>query len=251
MNKAVSVALPRKSGLFFDGAWNTAHGGTTTTLNPGTGEVLADVAEATADDVNDAVASAHRAFKAWSRVKPLERAALLKRVAAVLRDHAEELALLDAANCGNPVKAMIRDVHDGPDYIDFFAGLATEAKGDVTPMGEDVMNLTLQEPYGVCARIVAYNHPYMFAAMKIGAPLGRQHRDHQAPTAGTPVRVPDVRDHRRDPAAWGAESAQWWAPVRRGDEFARADAGGHAGRQRTERTRGSARGSRAPQARGA
>jgi betaine-aldehyde dehydrogenase len=66
---------------------------------------------------------------------------------------------------------MIRDGYDGPDYIDFFAGLATEAKGDVTPMGEDIVNMTVQEPYGVCARIVAYNHPYMFAAMKIGAPL--------------------------------------------------------------------------------
>src|SRR5262249_8410696 len=96
---------------------------------------------------------------------------LLKKVAAALRVHAEELALLDAANCGNPVKAMIRDGYDGPDYIDFFAGLATEAKGDVTPMGDEVMNFTVQEPYGVCARIVAYNHPYMFAAMKIGAPL--------------------------------------------------------------------------------
>jgi betaine-aldehyde dehydrogenase len=81
------------------------------------------------------------------------------------------MALLDAANCGNPVKAMIRDGYDGPHYIDFFAGLATEARGDVSPMGEDIVNLTVQEPYGVCARIVAYNHPYMFAAMKIGAPL--------------------------------------------------------------------------------
>lgn len=171
MDKAVSAALPRKSGLFFDGAWNTARGGTTTTLNPGTGEVLDNVAEATAGDVNDAVASAHRAFKVWSRVKPLERAALMKRVAAVLRDHAEELALLDSANCGNPIRAMVRDVHEGAARIDFFAGLVTEAKGEVIPMGEGVVNMTVQQPYGVCARILAYNHPLMFAASKLAAPL--------------------------------------------------------------------------------
>jgi betaine-aldehyde dehydrogenase len=167
----VAAALPRNRGLYYDGAWREPAGGYGRTINPATGTSLGKVAEANGADVDKAVRSAHAAFLEWRRWKPRERGALLKKVAAVLREHAEELALLDAANCGNPVKAMIRDGYDGPDYIDFFAGLATEAKGDVTPMGEDVLNLTVQEPYGVCARIVAYNHPYMFAAMKIGAPL--------------------------------------------------------------------------------
>ena len=146
-------------------------GGYLDTWNPGTGESLGKSAQANAQDVDAAARAAHRAFKEWHRVKPLERGALLKRIAAVLREHAEELALLDAANCGNPVSAMVRDVHDGAAYIDFFAGLVTELKGDITPMGEDIVNLTVREPWGVCARIVAYNHPLMFAAMKIGAPL--------------------------------------------------------------------------------
>jgi betaine-aldehyde dehydrogenase len=95
----------------------------------------------------------------------------MRKLAEVLHEHAEELALLDAANCGNPVNAMVRDVHDGAEYIDYFAGLASELKGDITPMGDELLNLTLREPLGVCARIVAFNHPLMFAAMKIGAPL--------------------------------------------------------------------------------
>jgi betaine-aldehyde dehydrogenase len=167
----VKAALPKHRSLYYAGAWQEPLGGYSQTLNPATGESLGQAAEANARDVDKAVRAAHQAFLEWRRMKPRERGALLKKVAATLRAHAEELALLDAANCGNPVEAMIRDGYDGPDYIDFFAGLATEAKGDVTPMGEDVMNLTVQEPYGVCARIVAYNHPYMFAAMKIGAPL--------------------------------------------------------------------------------
>jgi betaine-aldehyde dehydrogenase len=167
----VQAALPKHRSLYYAGSWQEPLGGYSHTLNPGTGESLGPAAEANAQDVDQAVRAAHQAFLEWRRWKPRDRGALLKKVAAALRAHAEELALLDAANCGNPVKAMIRDGYDGPDYLDFFAGLATEAKGDVTPMGEDIVNLTVQEPYGVCARIVAYNHPYMFAAMKIGAPL--------------------------------------------------------------------------------
>ena len=167
----VAAVAPKHRGLFYGGKWQEAAGGSVETYNPATGESLGKVAEANSADVDQAVRSAHKAFLEWRRVKPRERGAILKKVAARLRGHAEELALLDAANCGNPVKAMIRDGYDGPDYIDFFAGLATEAKGDITPMGEDILNMTVQEPYGVCARVVAYNHPYMFAAMKIGAPL--------------------------------------------------------------------------------
>jgi betaine-aldehyde dehydrogenase len=171
LDPKVAAVLPQQRALYYNGKWQEPSGGYVDTINPATGQSLGRVAEANELDVDKAVRSAHAAFLEWRRWKPRDRGALLKKVAAALRQHAEELALLDAANCGNPVKAMIRDGYDGPDYIDFFAGLATEAKGDVTPMGEDVLNLTTQEPYGVCARIVAYNHPYMFAAMKIGAPL--------------------------------------------------------------------------------
>ncbi len=80
--------------------------------------------------------AAHQAFRRWSVTKPLERAAAMKAAAAVLRDHAEELAMIDAANCGNPVKEMTSDVINGTRAIDFYAGLVTEIKGDTVPMGE-------------------------------------------------------------------------------------------------------------------
>lgn len=172
MDQKLSAALPRQRGLYYGGAWQAAQGGATQTVNPGDGQSLGLVAEANAADVDAAVRAAHAAFLTWRSVKPFERAALLKKVAQRLRENAEELALLDAANCGNPVAAMVRDVHDGAAYIDYFAGLVAEAKGHVMPMGDDVVNMTVREPYGVVARIVAYNHPLMFAAMKIGCPLG-------------------------------------------------------------------------------
>lgn len=167
----VAAALPKQRDLFYGGAWRKPLGGYLDTLSPGSGDNLGPVAEANSDDVDAAVKAAHAGFLDWRKIKPLERGRMLKKIAAKMREHVEELALLDAANCGNPINAMLRDVTDGADYVDFFAGLATEVKGVVTPMGPGVVNMTVREPIGVCARILAYNHPLMFAAIKLGAPI--------------------------------------------------------------------------------
>jgi betaine-aldehyde dehydrogenase len=162
----IEPLLPKHRDLYYDGRWQKPKGGYQDTLNPATGESLGACAEANAQDVDAAVQAAHRAFKEWRRVKPLERAALMKKVAAKLRENAQELAMLDAANCGNPVREMMRDAGTAAAQWDFFAGLVTELKGETIPMGEGVVNLSVREPFGVCARIVAYNHPLMFTAAK-------------------------------------------------------------------------------------
>jgi betaine-aldehyde dehydrogenase len=169
--KKLAAALPQHRSLYYGGSWHEPLGGYQDTINPATGESLGRSAQANAGDVDAAVRAAHEAFVQWRQIKPRARGVFLKRLAETLRLHAEELALLDAANCGNPVAAMVKDVHDGAEYIDYFAGLAAELKGDITPMGDELLNLTFREPLGVCARIVAYNHPAMFVAMNIGAPL--------------------------------------------------------------------------------
>jgi betaine-aldehyde dehydrogenase len=167
----VAGALPKHRDLYYDGAWHAPAGGYAETFNPATGESLGNAAEANAADVDAAVQAARRAFRSWSGTKPLERARLLKRVAERLRENGDELALIDAANCGNPVSEMMSDAGAAASGIEFFAGLATEIKGATIPMGDGIVNMTVREPYGVCARIVAYNHPLLFSAMKIGAPL--------------------------------------------------------------------------------
>ena len=96
---------------------------------------------------------------------------MLRRVAQRLRDNAAQLALLDALDCGNPVSEMGSDVMVAAALLDFFAGLVTELKGDTIPMGPDVLNYTEREPLGVVARIVAFNHPLLFAMGKLAAPL--------------------------------------------------------------------------------
>ena len=167
---ATSV-LPKHRDLFYAGGWQKPKGGYVDTTNPGTGESLGPCAEANTDDVNAAVASASKAFPAWSRTRPGERAALMRQVAAILRDNATELAMIDAINCGNPVAEMTRDVLNAASQFDFFAGLVTELKGETIPMGDGVVNLSVREPFGVVGRVVAYNHPLMFTAAKSAAPL--------------------------------------------------------------------------------
>lgn len=167
----IASVLPQHRDLYYDGRWQAPGGGYAETWNPATGESLGRCAEANAEDVDKAARAAHRAFRDWRRTKPLDRAALLRKVAAVLRAHGEELGLLDAANCGNPVKEMLRDAQVAATQIEFFAGLVTEIKGDTIPMGEGIVNMTVREPYGVCARVTAYNHPVMFTAGKFGAAL--------------------------------------------------------------------------------
>ena len=146
-------------------------GGYRDTFNPATGESLGPAAEANAADVHAAVTAAAQGFEVWKKIKPLERAAMLKKMATVLRENAFELAMLDAANCGNPIAEMQRDALIAAAQIDFYAGLATEVKGETIPMGEGILNYSVREPYGVCARIVAYNHPIMFTAAKMAPPL--------------------------------------------------------------------------------
>ena len=167
----IEAILPRHRDLYYDGQWQKPQGGYLDTFNPATGESLGPCAEANAADVDAAVKAAHKGFQVWRRMKPLERAGLMKKVAAVLRANADELAMLDAANCGSPIMKMKNDAVVAAMMIEFCAGLVTEVKGETIPMGEGVLNMTVREPYGVVGRIVAYNHPIMFTAGKMGPAL--------------------------------------------------------------------------------
>jgi betaine-aldehyde dehydrogenase len=166
------VMLPKRRDLFYGGGWHSpVKNKRVGTINPATGESLGEVGWADPADVDHAVKAAYRGFQTWRGVKPLERAKILREAAQLIRKHGRELALIDSANCGNPIREMIRDAEFGATFIEFFAGLSTEIKGDTIPMGADALNYTVREPLGVVVRINAYNHPFLFATMKIGAPL--------------------------------------------------------------------------------
>jgi len=164
--------LPVQTNLYRGGGWHAPLSGRRAdTLNPGTGAVLASVADAGAEDVDAAVAAAQAGYLEWRDVAPLERARILREIARLLRVHGDELAMIDAANCGNPYTEMRGDATIAAAQMEFFAGLVTEMKGDTIPMGTDRVNMTVREPMGVVARILAFNHPFMFCGGKMAAPL--------------------------------------------------------------------------------
>ncbi len=167
-----SLILPNHYQLYYGGAWHAPKQGRCfETRNPATNELLGQVAEATAEDADAAVAAAQDGFREWRRLAPLERARMLRAAANVIRQHAKDLAMLDAADSGNPITEMSSDAVAGAGLIEYFAGLVTEMKGSSIPMGPNAVNFTVREPRGVVARIIAFNHPVRFALGKIGAPL--------------------------------------------------------------------------------
>jgi len=167
-----TLVLPERRDLYYGGAWHAPLANSFMDIvNPATNGSLGHIANAGADDIDAAVSAARAGFAAWRRVPPLERGRILRSAAAIVRDHAAELALLDSTDCGNPVKEITVDVMIGAALLDFFAGIVSEIKGESFDTGPDSLNFSLREPLGVVVRIIPFNHPILFAAGKIAAPL--------------------------------------------------------------------------------
>src|ERR1700704_2926457 len=169
-SEAAALRLPSHRDPYYAGKWQNGSRYAEVT-NPATGESLGKVTDGTVADAEAAIAAAKAAFREWRRVPPLERAKMLREIANVLRKNGDELAMIDAADCGNPYSEMRRDAQMGAAQLDFYAGLVTEMKGASIPMGPDAVNFSVREPFGVVGRIIPFNHPFMFAAGKSAAPL--------------------------------------------------------------------------------
>lgn len=157
---------------FWGGEWRVPHGEATMEIvEPATGTVLATVADGDAADVGTAVEAAARAFPAWRDMPVLERAACVIRAADRMVAHADELALLETRNTGNPIAVMRPEMEMCATFMRFFAGLATEMKGTTIPVSADAFAMTVREPLGVVARICAFNHPALYASAKVAGPL--------------------------------------------------------------------------------
>jgi acyl-CoA reductase-like NAD-dependent aldehyde dehydrogenase len=139
--------------------------------NPATGELLALIPRCRSADVDTAVRAAQAAQPQWRALGPQGRAKVVGEIADVILAHAEELAQLDVADNGSPIREMRRDAGIAATQLRYFAGLALQLRGETIPGEHDRLNYTLNEPFGVVGRIVPFNHPLMFAAGRLGAPL--------------------------------------------------------------------------------
>jgi len=178
--------------MWIDNAWvDASDGGTREVINPADGTVIARVPEATAADVSRATAAARRAFDEgpWRRMAARERGTLLFRVAEAIRARAAELAETDTRNMGKPIVEAEFDVADAATCFEYFGGLATKITGDVNPVPDDALSLTMKEPVGVCGQIIPWNYPLLMAAWKVAPALACGNTAVLKPSEYTPLTV--------------------------------------------------------------
>jgi aldehyde dehydrogenase (NAD+) len=159
------VDIKPSYGLFINGEFVEGHGTSFKTVNPATEEVLAEVAEATDADVDEAVKAARRAYtRVWSRMSGAERAKYLYRIARIIQERGRELAVLESIDNGKPIKES-RDV-DVPivaAHFFYYAGWAD--KLEYAGFGND------PKPLGVAAQVIPWNFPLLMLAWKIAPAL--------------------------------------------------------------------------------
>ncbi|MFB6207261.1 MAG: aldehyde dehydrogenase [Haloglomus sp.] len=160
MEQSEEALIEEEYRLYIDGEWRAAgDGGTLTTADPATGDPLAEVAAATERDVDAAVGAARRAFEEWRRTPPDERGRIVHRVGQLIRDHQDELATIESLDQGKPESQAESDIGGAARYFEYYAGAADKIEGRTVPVGQDQVDYTVREPYGVSAQITPWNFP--------------------------------------------------------------------------------------------
>ena len=201
--KAETLRLPEHRDAFYGGEWHKPKSGKyVDSINPGTGESLGPFADCGAEDIDAAVQAAKKAFDGWRNTPPLERARLLKRIAAVLRENADELAMIDAADCGNPVHEMVMDATIAAAQIEFLRRPGDRDERRLDPDGPRCGELLRAR----AARRRRPHHsvqPSLHVLRRQGrrAACDRQHRDHEAAGTGAALLAAARRTDRRSVAA--------------------------------------------------
>ena len=162
--------------LLINGQWvNSASGKTFPTVNPATGEIITQVAEADAADVDKAVAAARAAFEtgAWRRkMTASQRGAMLNRLADLIEKHSDELAQLESLDNGKPYQvAKAADLPLTVACYRYYAGWADKNHGKTIPVNGNYFCYTKHEPVGVVGQIIPWNFPLLMQAWKLGPAL--------------------------------------------------------------------------------
>jgi len=160
-------------------------------FNPATGEVFAQVPQASREDMDQAIAAAHDAFYKgeWKQSTGQSRARVLFKIAEALRQHADRLAELETVNMGKPLLESEYDLADAAACFEYFAGWATKVFGDVNPVPDNAMSFTLKEPIGVCGLIIPWNYPLVMAAWKLAPAIAAGCTMVLKPAEATPLTV--------------------------------------------------------------
>ncbi|HLG09353.1 MAG TPA: aldehyde dehydrogenase family protein [Gaiellaceae bacterium] len=143
---------------------------TLTVLNPATEEPIAELEQAGVEETDEAVARAQEAFPAWRAVAPADRARILRRLATLVEENAEELARIESRNVGKPISGARGEIGMVAQVFHFYAGAVDKHFGETIPVTGGVA-ATFREPLGVVGLIVPWNFPANIASWKLGPAL--------------------------------------------------------------------------------
>src|SRR5262249_18940230 len=183
--------------MYINGEWvESASKRTFPVYDPSTEEVIAQVPDADADDVNRAVAAAKTAFEQgpWVQATAQERGRVLFRLADKVRQNAAKLAELECRNSGKPIVEAEFDINDVATCFEYYGGLATKILGYVNPVPDNAMSLTLKEPVGGAGQIIPWNYPLLMAAWKVAPALAAGGPRFFEPAAENPLTPPERGD---------------------------------------------------------
>src|SRR5260221_338336 len=166
-----SVTTPPEH--FVDNRWVLPAGGESLPMiDPSDGKPFASIARGTAPDIDRAVKAAHAARDGgWGRLAPAEKGRLLARVGRAIGDHAREPALLEARDCGKPMKQAHADAAACARYFEFYGGACDKFHGETIPYPAGYTVLTWREPHGVTGHIIPWNYPLQIFGRSIGGAL--------------------------------------------------------------------------------
>lgn len=155
--------------LYINGKWvEGSEGKKIASYNPSNGEKLSEFVDASHADVDAAVEAATQAFKSWKKVGVQEKSTLLLKIADLIDENADRLALVETLDNGKPLRETKNvDVPASSDHFRYFAGVIRAEEGTAKDLDDNTLSLTLKEPIGVVGQIVPWNFPLLMAAWKI------------------------------------------------------------------------------------
>lgn len=159
------------------------------TINPANGEVLALIADATAEEVDSAVRVAERLFVRgdWRKMPTSKRSQTLISLANLIRTNAEELAQLESKNAGKTIADARDEIQYGANILQFFAGILPAFCGETAPVSGNGTGLVFREPVGVCGLIVPWNFPFVVTLWKVAPALAMGNSVVLKPAPATPL----------------------------------------------------------------
>ncbi|MDT2841157.1 aldehyde dehydrogenase family protein [Vagococcus lutrae] len=169
----VKLDVQKNYGLFINGEWTNGTGNELIdVISPATGEKIAAFVDATNEDVDAAVEAAEEALKTWRHTSIEERSRLMLKIADIIDDNLEHLALVETLDNGKPIRETLNiDLPAASDHFRYFAGVIRSEEGTAQAFDENRLSIVIKEPIGVVSQVIPWNFPFLMAAWKLAPAL--------------------------------------------------------------------------------